>query len=103
MKINFVRVNLNKVIRLRAMSVDFLLRWPFKIRFKEMAINIFYIKYGVKKLNKEKLYELCNFIYYKISTIIKVLLANMSPRAFLPQSDPSPNDGQLSLSLIFEN
>src|SRR5665647_1778755 len=42
---------------------------------------------GVKTLNKEKMYELCNFIYYKISTIIKVLLANMAPRAFLPQSD----------------
>ena len=58
---------------------------------------------GVKTLNKERIYELCNFIYYKISTIIKVLLANMTPRAFLPQSDPSPNDGQLSLLLNFEN
>jgi len=58
---------------------------------------------GVKTLNKERMYELCNFIYYKISTIIKVLLANLTPRAFLPQPDPSPNDGQLSLSLIFEN
>lgn len=58
---------------------------------------------GVKTLNKERMYELCNFIYYKISTIIKVLLANMTPRAFLPQSNPSSNDGQLSLSLIFEN
>jgi hypothetical protein len=58
---------------------------------------------GVKTLNKEKMYELCNFIYYKISTIIKVLLANMTPRAFLPQSDPSPNDGQLSFLLNFEN
>jgi ribosomal protein S4E len=58
---------------------------------------------GIKTLNKERMYELCNFIYYKISTIIKVLLANLTPRAFLPQPDPSPNDGQLSLSLIFEN
>jgi hypothetical protein len=58
---------------------------------------------GVKTLNKERMYELRNFIYYKISTIIKVLLANMTPRAFLPQSDPSPNDGQLSLLLNFEN
>ena len=58
---------------------------------------------GVKTLNKERMYELCNFIYYKISTIIKVLLANMTPRAFLPQSDPSPNDGQLNLLLNFEN
>jgi hypothetical protein len=45
---------------------------------------------GVKTLNKERMYELCNFIYYKISTIIKVLLANMTPRAFLPQSNPYP-------------
>jgi hypothetical protein len=58
---------------------------------------------GVKTLNKERMYELCNFIYYKINTIIKVLLANMTPRAFLPQADPSPNDGQLSLLLNFEN
>ena len=58
---------------------------------------------GVKTLNKERMYELCNFIYYKISTIIKVLLANMKPRAFLPQFDTSPNDGQLSLLLNFEN
>ncbi len=58
---------------------------------------------GVKTLNKEKIYELYNFIYYKISTIIKVLLANMTPRAFLPQFNPSPNDGQLSLLLNFEN
>ncbi|GET29106.1 hypothetical protein [Prolixibacter sp. SD074] len=49
------------------------------------------------------MYELFNFIYYKISTIIKALLANMTPRAFLPQTEPSPNDGQLSLLLNFEN
>ena len=58
---------------------------------------------GVKTLNKERMYELCNFIYYKISTIIKVLLANMTPKAFLPQTDTSPNDRQLSLLLNFEN
>lgn len=57
---------------------------------------------GVKTLNKEKVFELCNFIYYKISTIIKVLLANMTPRAFLPQFETSLNDGQLSLALNFE-
>jgi len=56
---------------------------------------------GVKTLNKEKVYELYNFIYYKVSTIIKILLANMTPRAFLPQSDTSPDYGQLSLSLNF--
>ena len=43
-----------------------------------------------------------NFIYYKISTIIKVLLANMTPRAFLPQPQISQNDGQLSFALNYE-
>jgi len=57
---------------------------------------------GVKTLNKEKLVELHNFIYYKISTIIKVLLANMTPRAFLPQPKISQNDGQLSFALNYE-
>jgi len=57
---------------------------------------------GVKTLNKEKMYELRNFIYYKISTIIKVLLANMTPRAFLPQPETSQDDGQLSLVLNYE-
>jgi Transposase DDE domain len=56
---------------------------------------------GVKTLNKEKTYELYNFIYYKISAIIKVLLANMTPRAFLPQSESSPDHGQLCLALNF--
>ncbi len=56
---------------------------------------------GIKTLNKEKLYELTNFIYYKISTIIKTLLANMTPRAFLPQLKISRSDGQLSLALNF--
>jgi hypothetical protein len=44
-----------------------------------------------------------NFICYKISTIRKALLANMAPRAFLPQTDTSPVDEQLSLLLNFEN
>jgi len=57
---------------------------------------------GVKTLNKEKLVELHNFIYYKISTIIKVLLANITPRAFLPQPKISQNDGQLSFTLNYE-
>jgi hypothetical protein len=57
---------------------------------------------GVKTLNKEKMVELHNFIYYKISIIIKVLLANMTPRAFLPQPKISQNDGQLSFTLNYE-
>jgi hypothetical protein len=48
---------------------------------------------GIKTMNKEKMYELHNFIYYKVSTIIKTLLANMTPRAFLPTPDISQNDG----------
>jgi len=54
---------------------------------------------GIKTLNKEKIYELTNFIYYKISRIIKTLLANMTPRAFLPSLQISRSDGQLSLVL----
>lgn len=57
---------------------------------------------GIKTLNKEKMYELCNFIYYKISAIIKILLADMTPRAFLPSPQISRSDGQLSLALIYE-
>lgn len=57
---------------------------------------------GVKTLNKEKMYELTNFIYYKISTIIKTLLAHMKPSAFLPSPKISQSDGQLSLALNYE-
>lgn len=52
---------------------------------------------GVKTLNKEKVYELHNFVYYKISKILKVLLAHIKPRAFLP--DVSDLSSQLQLSL----
>lgn len=57
---------------------------------------------GIKTLNKEKLYELTNYIYYKISTIIKTLLAHMKPSAFLPSPRISQSDGQLSLALNYE-
>jgi hypothetical protein len=57
---------------------------------------------GVKTMNKEKVYELLNFIYYKISTIVKALMANTTPRAFLPISENSPDTGQLTLSLNFQ-
>lgn len=57
---------------------------------------------GIKTMNKEKMNELHNFIYYKISTIIKTLLANMTPRAFLPQYEISHDDGQLSLKLNYQ-
>jgi len=53
-------------------------------------------------MNKEKMYELHNFIYYKVSTIIKTLLANMTPRAFLPTSNISQDDGQLCFALNYE-
>jgi hypothetical protein len=42
------------------------------------------------------------FIYYKISTIVKILLANTIPRAFLPVSETSPDTGQLTLVFNFE-
>lgn len=56
---------------------------------------------GIKTMNKEKSYELFNFIYYKISTILKMLLANITPRAFLPVTENSPDIGQLTLALNF--
>ena len=56
---------------------------------------------GIKTFNKDKIYELTNFIYYKISTIIKTLLANMIPKAFLPSLQSSRSDGQLCLALYF--
>jgi len=60
------------------------------------------LKSGIKTMNKEKLVELRNFIYYKISTIIKTMLANMTPQAFLPHPKISQDDGQLSLELNYE-
>lgn len=57
---------------------------------------------GIKTMNKEKLFELYNFIYYKISTIIKIMLVNFKPRAFLPVSEQYEDSGQLRLALIFE-
>ncbi len=57
---------------------------------------------GIKTLNKEKRVELRNFIYYKISTIIKTLLANMTPRAFLPHPEISRDDAQLSLPFNYQ-
>ncbi len=44
---------------------------------------------GIKTMNKENCYELFDFIYYEISTIVKMLLANRIPRAFLPVSEIS--------------
>jgi hypothetical protein len=57
---------------------------------------------GIKTMNKEKLVELRNFIYYKISTIIKTLLANMTPQAFHPIPKIPQDDGQLCLALNYE-
>jgi len=34
-------------------------------------------------MNKEKLFELYNFVYYKICSIIKALLADIPSKAFL--------------------
>ena len=54
---------------------------------------------GVKTLNKGKIYELYNFVYYKISKILKVLLAHVKPKAFLPDIQNSSNQLQLKLAL----
>jgi hypothetical protein len=53
---------------------------------------------GIKTLNKGEVYELINFIYYKIGNIVKTLFAHVKPKAFLP--DEKPKDyGQLCLAL----
>ncbi|MCT4644728.1 MAG: transposase [Carboxylicivirga sp.] len=57
----------------------------------------------IKTRNKENRDELFNFIYYKISTIVKSLLAHTKPKAFLPVLQNSRSTGQLMLSLNFEN
>jgi hypothetical protein len=49
---------------------------------------------GIKTLNKGTVYELFNFIYYKIGNIIKTLFAHVKPRAFLPDEKPK-SFGQL--------
>jgi hypothetical protein len=54
---------------------------------------------GGKPLNKEKIYELYNFIYYNISKILMVLLAHVKPRAFLPNAQQSETQLQLRLAL----
>ena len=54
---------------------------------------------GVKTLNKQKVSELYNFVYYKISKILKVLLAHVKPKAFLPDVQDCSNKLQLKLAL----
>jgi len=58
---------------------------------------------GIKTRNKESRDELFNFIYYKISIIVKSLLANTKPKAFLPVHDTPRDTGQLMLALNFES
>ncbi len=53
---------------------------------------------GIKTMNKNTVYELFNFVYYKIGNIIKTLFAHVRPRAFLPDESPK-NSGQLCLEL----
>lgn len=55
---------------------------------------------GVKTLNKEKVHELYNFVYYKVSKILKVLLAHVKPRAFLPELKNDSDQQQLKLALF---
>jgi hypothetical protein len=70
---------------------------------RTMGLVVFPVrKAGFKMLYlwyKQKISELHNFIYYKI---IKVLLANIIPRAFLPQPKISQDDGQLRFTLNYE-
>lgn len=71
------------------------------IIYRELAsIHIkLLLESGVKTLNKEKIYELYNFIYYKISKILKVLLAHVKPKAFLPDIQNCSDLQQLRLAL----
>ncbi len=70
------------------------------IVYRELAsIHIkMLLESGIKTLNKEKRHELHNFIYYKVSNILKVLLAHVKPRAFLPEPELSLCQQQLSLA-----
>jgi len=56
----------------------------------------------IKTMEKYKLSEMVGFIYYKISTIVKNLLANVTTKTFLPDK-MSPNDSthQLTINLAF--
>lgn len=49
----------------------------------------------LKTMNKNKTYELYNFIYYKISSVLKKLLAHVKPKAFLPEVKTSLSQQQL--------
>ncbi len=71
------------------------------IIYRELAsIHIkLILESGVKTLNKQKISELYNFVYYKISKILKVLLAHVKPKAFLPDVQDYSNRLQLKLAL----
>lgn len=71
------------------------------IIYRELAsIHIrLLLESGIKTLNKEKIHELYNFIYYKISKILKVLLAHVKPKAFLPEVQNLSDQLQLKLAL----
>jgi len=60
--------------------------------------NKILLESGIKTLNKESVYELFNFTYYKIGNIIKILFAHIKPRAFLPDKSPEPS---VQLSFAF--
>ena len=53
--------------------------------------NKILLESGIKTLNKESVYELFNFTYYKIGNIIKILFAHVKPRAFLPDKRSEPS------------
>lgn len=55
----------------------------------------------LKTMNKAKTYELYNFIYYKISRVLKKLLAHVKPKAFLP--DVKSQQSQSQLCFVFDD
>ncbi|QZE14974.1 transposase [Halosquirtibacter laminarini] len=55
----------------------------------------------IKILDKNKVSELRNFIYYKISTIIKILLANVYTKHIIQSKQTQVDVGQMRLNLDF--
>jgi len=52
---------------------------------------------GYNYLNKHTVRELTNFIYYKISKVVSILLMPVRMKWKIQYTEPEPNDGQLNL------
>jgi len=55
----------------------------------------------IRILQKNKICELMGFIYYKIGTVVKILLSSVRPWSFIPNfSIENTNENQLALNLF---